>query len=87
MEDQNTIYFYVVKVRSDDDDWTIGYRDCETLEEAQRRINIDIHCQFDDFFRYEISGNEKTRDIWDRKEKKFVRHYRIELYKAIKVGA
>lgn len=81
------IYFYVIGERdSKTREWKLfGSSHYESIEEAQRAISIVISCKFDDFFRYEISGDEHSRNVWDRETKDWVGEYRIELYCARKV--
>ena len=80
------IYFYVVLNRNKQThEWEmIDTRHYDTLEDAKRAINIRISCSFDDFFRYEISGDEKSRNVWDKEKSDWVYESRIELYRAMK---
>lgn len=80
------MYFYTTGERnSKTREWESFGSHYDTIEEAQRAINFIISCKFDDFFRYEISGDELSRNVWDRKTKDLVGEYRIELYCARKV--
>ena len=80
------IYFYIILDRNPDTrewEWK-NKQHFDTLEDAQSAINILINCRFDDYFRYEISGDSHSRNVWDTKEKDWVMESRIEMYRATK---